>query len=152
MALDPVALGIRITQLRELRKLSLGTLAENAGGIANSYLSKLERGEVENPGLRTLSAIAQALGVTVADLLKPAESRRPSKGESLLAERADLERLMANLPPGLEDFLIEMRESGQPVPVATVRALAVAEFRGRRPQRKEDWRFLYEALGRSVRS
>lgn len=152
MSVDPTALGARITQFRELRGLSLGALAEQAGGMAKSYLAKLERGEVENPGLRTLSTIAHALDVTVADLLKPAEPVRRSRGEALLAEQAELERLIADLPPGLDAFLKQMEEEGRPVPAPTVRALALAEFRGRRPERSEDWRFLYDALVRSVRS
>ena len=151
MALDAAALGARISQLRELRRLSLGELAERADGMAKSYLAKLERGEVENPGLRTLSAIARALDVTVAELLKRAEPASGAEGKSLLAEQADLERLMSKLPPGLADFLREMEEAAEPVPAGTVRALALAEFRGRRPQRVEDWRFLYDALSRSVR-
>jgi transcriptional regulator with XRE-family HTH domain len=152
MAIDAAALGTRITQLRELRGLSIGALAEAAGGMAKSYLAKLERGEVENPGLKTLSAIARALDVTVADLVARAEPARGSEGEALLAEQADLERLMASWPPGLGDFLRQMADDGRPVPAGTVRALALAEFRGRRPERPEDWRFLYDALVRSVRS
>lgn len=151
MAVDAAALGARIAELRELRALSLGTLAELAGGMAKSYLAKLERGEVENPGLRTLSVIAHALGVTVADLLRPVEPARPVGGAALLDEQAELQRVMANLPPGLEDFLAEKSREGQPVPLATIRSLAFAEFRGRRPERTEDWRFLYDALVRSVR-
>lgn len=151
MAVDAVALGRRIAQLRQLRGLSLGGLAEQAGGIAKSYLAKLERGEVENPGLRTLAGVARALGVTVADLLQPVEPERGPAGTSLLSDEADLERLMANLPPGLKEFLEEMALSGQPIPAGTIRSLAFAEFRGRRPERVEDWRFLYDALVRSVR-
>ena len=151
MAVDAIALGARIAELRELRGLSLGALAEQAGGIAKSYLAKLERGEVENPGLRTLSAIARALGVTVADLLKPAEPPRKAKGAALLDQEAELRRVMAKLPPGLAEFLDEMEREGRPVPPRTVHALALAEFRGRRPERPEDWRFLYDALARSVR-
>ena len=151
MAVDAAALGARIAQLRELRGLSLGTLAEQAGGMAKSYLAKLERGEVENPGLRTLTAIARALGVTVADLLNPVESPRATEGEALLAEEASFGQLMENLPPGLQEFLDEMKAEGNPLPPGTIRSLALAEFRGRRPERLEDWRFLYDALGRSVR-
>ncbi len=152
MGVDAAALGARITQLRELRGLSLGALAERSGRIAKSYLAKLERGEVENPGLRTLSAIARALDVTVADLLTPVEPPRTRECEVLLAEQAELERLKANLPPGLGEFLKQMEDEGRPVPAPTVRALALAEFRGRRPERLEDWRFLYDALVRSFRS
>lgn len=152
MAIDPAALGNRISSLREIQSLSLGALAEKAGGIAKSYLAKLERGEVENPGLRTLSGIANALDVTVADLLGSAEEVGGREGRELLAEHAELQRVMENLPAGLGDFLEKMEKGGTPVPATTVRALAFAEFRGRRPERPEDWRFLYDALIRSVRS
>lgn len=152
MAVDVVALGARIAQLRELRGMSLGALAEAADGMAKSYLAKLERGEVENPGLRTLSSIARALNVTVADLLQKAEPERGHEGETLLVEQAEFERLLANLPPGLKDFLDRMAEERKPVPPETVRALAAVQFRGRRPERAEDWRFLYDAMVRSIRS
>lgn len=152
MALDVRALGARIGELRDLRALSLGALAEAAGGMAKSYLAKLERGEVENPGLKTLSAIARALDVTVADLLQPVEPPRGTKGTALLADRDNYEQIVANLPSGLSEFLAEMSEAGSSVPPATVRALAMAEFRGRRPERPSDWRFLYDALERSISS
>src|SRR5690242_3368452 len=128
MTVDVRALGARIFRLRELRGISLGALAEAAGGLAKSYLAKIEKGEVENPGLRTLSAIAQALDVTIGDLLEPAEPVRGSEGDALLAEKAEFERLMANLPPGLADFLQQMAAERRSVPPETVRTLALAEF------------------------
>ena len=151
-SINPVALGARIGQMRELRGLSLGALAEQADGLAKSYLAKLERGEVENPGLRTLSAIARALDVTVADLLPPAPLVVGSARETLLADQADLSRVLADLPDGLGDFVRLMEEKGQAIPAQTIRALALAEFRGRRPQKIEDWQFLYDAFRRSARS
>ena len=150
MAVDVTALGARIAQLRELRGLSLGALAEAAGGMAKSYLAKLEKGEVENPGLKTLSAIARGLAVTVADLLEPAEAARAPAGEALLAEQAEFQQLMANLPPGLREFLDEMAAAREPVPPDMVRALAAVQFRGRRPERSRDWRWLYDAMIRSI--
>jgi transcriptional regulator with XRE-family HTH domain len=152
VAIDPIALGHRITELRELRGLSVSALADAADDLAKSYLAKLERGEVENPGLRTLSAIARALDVTVADLLKPAESAGGASGKALLARHADLQRLTRDLPPGLSEFLAQMKAEKQAVPAATVAALARVEFRGKRPRTAADWRFLYDALERSVKS
>ena len=87
----------------------------------------------------------------MADLLKPAKPARKRNGSALLDEDADLRRLMENLPAGLREFLDEEERAGQPVPAPTIRALALAEFRGRRPERPDDWRFLYDALRRSVR-
>jgi transcriptional regulator with XRE-family HTH domain len=151
MAIDVRMLGARIGQLRELQGLSLGALAEAAGGMAKSYLSKIERGEVENPGLKTLSAIARALDVTVADLLAPAgSSSRGPAGEALLAEDVKYKEITSNLPPGLPEYLQEMKEKGQPVPPEIVKALALVQFRGKRPQRPGDWRFLHDAMMRSI--
>ena len=151
MAVDVTVLGARIAQLRELRGLSLGALADAAGGMAKSYLAKLEKGEVENPGLRTLSAIARALGVTVADLLELAEPQRRADGAALLAEESEFQQIMANLPPGLREFLDEMAAEREPVPPEMVRALAAVQVRGRRPERSRDWRWLYDAMIRSTR-
>jgi transcriptional regulator with XRE-family HTH domain len=152
VTLDLKSLGARITRLRELRGLSLGALAEAAGGMAKSYLARIERGEVESPGLRLLSAIAGALGVTVADLLAPAEQGRGATGEALLEQLNDFDQVMATLPPGLEEFINRMAAERNPLPPDAIRALALAQFRGRRPHTHEDWRFLYDALLRSIRS
>lgn len=151
--IDVQALGARIEQLRTLRAMSLGDLATAAGGMAKSYLAKLERGEVDNPGLRTLSGIARALGVTVADLLQPPEAESLSAGADSASDAAlaqQLARVVANIPDELREFLKEMSALGSPVPADAVRSLALAQFRGRRPETRDDWRFLYHAIQRSV--
>jgi transcriptional regulator with XRE-family HTH domain len=151
MAVDVQALGARIGQLREVKGLSLGALADAAGGMAKSYLAKIERGEVENPGLKTLVAISRALEVTVADLLVPAGSMvRGAAGEALLAENARYEEVTSNLPPGLGEYLEGMRNAGRSVPPEIVRALALVQFRGKRPEKPDDWRFLHDAMMRSI--
>jgi transcriptional regulator with XRE-family HTH domain len=149
MALDTLALGARITRFRDLRGLSLSALADEAG-LAKSYLAKLEKGEVENPGLRTLSGIARGLGVTVADLLAPAETAPRAGRKTMLAEDAAFSKVLEELPEGLKDFLKSMEEAGQPLTADTVRALAGVQYRGKRPKSLEDWRFLYDAIRRSV--
>lgn len=149
MGLDVVALGARIAHFRDLRGMSLSALAD-AGGLAKSYLAKLENGEVENPGLKTVSNIARALDVTVADLLARAEHPRSSTRKSVLAESAAFDVIMANLPEGLEEFLDSMKADSQPVPADMVRILASVRFRGKRPKRADDWRFLYDAMRRSI--
>jgi transcriptional regulator with XRE-family HTH domain len=151
MAIDVRVLGARIGQLRGLQGLSLGALAEAAGGMAKSYLAKIERGEVDNPGLKTLSAIARALDVTVADLLDPAGSTpRGSAGDALLAEDVKYEQITANLPPGLAEYLEDQKNNSRPVPPEIVKALALVQFRGKRPEKADDWRFLHDAMMRSI--
>ena len=151
MPIDVGVLGARIAQLRGLKGVSLGALADAAGGMAKSYLAKIERGEVENPGLKTLSAIARALDVTVADLLAPAgSSPRGPNGEALLAEDVRFQQITSNLPPGLAEYLQGMKTEGRPVPPEMVKALALVQFRGKRPEKPEDWRFLHDAMMRSI--
>jgi transcriptional regulator with XRE-family HTH domain len=147
--LDLPGLGTRIRELRELREASLTQLAERAG-IAKSYLAKVERGEVDNPGLKTLSAIAQALEVTVADLIRPSQTSSPEAGSTRLSEAEEYRRLLEGAPASLQQFVAQKANEGDRLSARDVRALAYAEFRGRRPQTAEDWSFLYHALKRSV--
>jgi transcriptional regulator with XRE-family HTH domain len=60
--------GQRIKQLRDQRKWSQLKLAHEAG-IALNTISRLERGEVADPSLSTLEALADAFGVTTAELV-----------------------------------------------------------------------------------
>lgn len=149
MALDVAALGAKIARFRDLRGMSMSALAE-AADLAKSYLAKLEKGDVENPGLRTLSGIARALDVTVADLLAPAESAPRAERKSMLADSAAFSRILKELPEGLKEFVKAMDSAGKPVPPDMIRALALVQYRGKRPQSPDDWRFLYDAIRRSV--
>jgi transcriptional regulator with XRE-family HTH domain len=65
------ALGKAIRELRQKQGASLKTLAGRAG-ITLNMLSLIERGE-GNPTWATVSEIAKALGVSVAELAKQAE-------------------------------------------------------------------------------
>jgi transcriptional regulator with XRE-family HTH domain len=60
--------GKNIRRLRKACGMTQEQLADEAG-MATRYLSGVERGE-ENPTLRFLAKIADALGTTPADLLK----------------------------------------------------------------------------------
>lgn len=126
--------------------MSLSATAGEAG-IAKSYLAKLERGEVENPGLKTLDGVARALGVTLADLLAPkaAATDRPPENEV-----EELERLIATMSPSLREFLSALEKREGKLPVDVVRSLASVQFRGRRPETADDWSLLYLALKKST--
>jgi transcriptional regulator with XRE-family HTH domain len=60
--------GQRIAALRKAQGLTQLRLAHRTG-IALNTISRLERGENENPELNTLLAIAAALSVPVGELL-----------------------------------------------------------------------------------
>jgi transcriptional regulator with XRE-family HTH domain len=61
------AIGLRIRELRQLRGLTLQTLAE-ASGLSTSMLSLVERGRAA-PSIGSLIVIASSLGVTMTDLI-----------------------------------------------------------------------------------
>lgn len=58
----------RLKELRKLRALSQQELAE-AAGIGRATLSRIERGETGAHG-RTLRRLAEALGVSVEELVR----------------------------------------------------------------------------------
>ncbi|MBI1820163.1 MAG: helix-turn-helix transcriptional regulator [Nitrospirae bacterium] len=60
-------LGKRIKQIRKTVKLTQGKLAEEVN-LSVEYISRLERGVAE-PSFKTLQILAEALNVTVKDLL-----------------------------------------------------------------------------------
>lgn len=65
------SLGAAIRRVRDERDLKQLTVAEDAG-ITVAHLSKIETGKV-NPTWSTVTAIARALGVTLAELAERAE-------------------------------------------------------------------------------
>jgi transcriptional regulator with XRE-family HTH domain len=78
----------RLRELREAKGLSRDQLAVNAGTSSQS-IAKLEQG-TRSPSLELAWRVAQALGCTLDDLVKPPTSRevgqpvprgRPRKGE-----------------------------------------------------------------------
>jgi transcriptional regulator with XRE-family HTH domain len=58
-----------VKRLRETKGLSQEKLARLAD-VANNTLIKMETGENKNPTLETLKKVAQALGVSVDELIK----------------------------------------------------------------------------------
>jgi len=61
-------LGVALRRMREARGLSLDVVGKKSG-TGFSYVGRVERGEVQSPGLLAVLRICQALGVTVQDLL-----------------------------------------------------------------------------------
>jgi len=68
MAPTPKQMGKRLKRLRQARDMSQAALAKNAG-LTREYVNKLEAGK-QDPSLTTISALAKALGVSVAALFE----------------------------------------------------------------------------------
>lgn len=148
MPIDPGEVGKRLIELRELSGESLSAVAARAG-VAKSYLLKLEKGEVPNPGLNTLDAVAKALAVTLGDLI--ADSQQNVEISPARQRLRVHEKLRKALPPGLADFIVDWESSsGQRMPTDIVHSLASIQFRGKKPTTPQDWRFVYDAVARTI--
>ncbi len=111
----------------------LADLAREAS-VAKGYLWEILRSEKEKrPSAQTLYAIAVALGTTVADLLG-----RTTELGSIVGEE--------KIPETLREFATETN-----LPEEDIRMLAAIHFRNEQPKSKDDWRFLWESIRRSVR-
>ena len=122
---DLEGLGGRLKRFRSDADLSLSALAAKAN-VSKGYLHRLESGAPDvRPSGKTLYALAEALGVTMSDLL----------GRKLLAPA------QSKVPVALEQFA---QEAG--LPESDVQMLASIEFRGEAPKTKERWRYIYTAI------
>ncbi len=123
---DFEGIGERLRRFRDDAGLSLTALAGKAG-VSKSYLHRLESGTVgaPRPSGKTLYALAEALGVTMSDLL----------GRKLLVQNS------TEVPEALRAFAEE-----EDLPESDVRMLASIEFRGEQPRTVERWRYIYNAI------
>jgi transcriptional regulator with XRE-family HTH domain len=122
---EAAALARKVRAYRADRGLSLSALA-TAAGLSKSYISAIEHGEAPRPSGQTLYAIAEALGVTMSDLL----------GRKLLSEPTSQEP-----PPSLLELADELG-----LPETDVSMLASINFRGGQPRTKERWAHIYSAI------
>ena len=74
-AATEVDVGERLRAIRQLRRCTLRTVAERSG-LSESFLSQVERGR-SNASIGSLRRIADAIGVSVADLFEPNGPPRP---------------------------------------------------------------------------
>jgi transcriptional regulator with XRE-family HTH domain len=120
-------IGARIAHFRTEMGLSLSELAALAS-VSKSYLSTVEKGSGSRPGATVLHKIAQALGVTLADLVGRQVAMDPS-----------------NIPAELRQFA-----SDRNLPQRDIDMLAGIAFRGDVPKTKERWAFIYDAIKNSA--
>ena len=109
-----------------------------AADVSKGYIFSLEAGEQENPSLGVMLKIADALGVTIADLVNAPVTTRAAPAA-------------VEVPESLKRFAARRRRAGQPVTHEEMEMLMAIQLRGRRPESVTDWEFLYEAIRRTVR-
>jgi transcriptional regulator with XRE-family HTH domain len=130
MPRDAQRVGRNIRAERERGGLSLAQLS-SASGISKAHLVRLEKGG-GNPSLEILGRIAEALEVTIADLVG---------GPKLTYSAASDE----DVPASLKAFASEADLSDD-----QVLTLASIRFRDHeRPRSSQRWRFIYDSLNLS---
>jgi transcriptional regulator with XRE-family HTH domain len=128
-----MALADQIRKHRIEQGLSLSELARRSK-ISKGYLSQLENKILgPRPSADILYSIAFALGTSIGILLEK--------------EDAEINGDSTDIPEGLRNFA-----STEQLSEEEIRMLARIEFRGNRPSTDDDWKFLYEAIKRSVHS
>jgi transcriptional regulator with XRE-family HTH domain len=126
MPMEMQRVGEKIREERQKAGLSLAQLSA-ATGVSKAHLVRLET-KPSNPSLEILHRIADALEITVADLLgQPKLSYEPEDDD---------------LSPSLRAFADEAKLSQ-----SEIRTLASIKFRGGdRPRSVRRWRYIYDSL------
>jgi transcriptional regulator with XRE-family HTH domain len=126
MAFDPRALGRRVREEREKAGMSLAQLAE-AAGLTKAYLVRLEN-QAGNPSVEVVAQIAEALDLTVADLV----------GGPVIRYVGDESDVSASLRAFADHAKLSSSD---------VAMLASIKWRdGDQPQTVERWQYVYRSL------
>lgn len=123
--------GPNIRRFREEAGISLSELATRAN-VSKGYLSAIENEDPDNPKRpsgQSLLRIAEALGVTIADILG--------------------DHTASTEPPTISPSLREFAER-EGLPESDIHMLAQIEFRGEQPKTPDAWSFLYRAIKAST--
>jgi transcriptional regulator with XRE-family HTH domain len=64
-----MTLGEKIKQLRKAADFSMRELAIKSG-LSPEYISRLESGDIESPGLETLRSISKTLGIDLNEVVQ----------------------------------------------------------------------------------
>jgi len=130
--------GERIRTLRMEKGLTLPALAERAE-LSKGLLSKLENDEDSNPSVGTLYKIAEALDVTISDIME--------------TERVQLKRVVPEQQPVWQkELMAYLRAQGKEPDPEILTAMYV--LRNRKAAKKTDvewWKFLYLSIENSFK-
>lgn len=126
MAFDPKELGRRVREARIKAGLSIAQLAALAG-LTKAYLVRLEN-QAANPSMDVVSRIAEALDLTIADLV----------GGPVIRFVGD----DADVPPSLRAFADQSKLTSSEVTM-----LASIKWRqGEQPRTAERWQYVFRSL------
>lgn len=129
-------LGPKIRALRTERQITLPELAKRAD-LSKGLLSKLENEPESNPSITTLFRIAEAFGITVADILE--------------SEQAQIKRIVPDeKPEWLEGLVSFLKTKGKEPDPSILEAMYV--LRNRKADFTNDldhWKFVYQSIEKS---
>jgi transcriptional regulator with XRE-family HTH domain len=125
--------GEYIKKFRELRGITLPDLAARAG-VSKAFLWEIESGKSRRPGAEVLFKIAEALEVTIAQLL----GKPPEREAQALIE--------PEINAGLRAFINERKLQGRPLEPEEIKSLSFVQLKGGRPTTKEQWALVYGML------
>ena len=128
-----MTIGQQIREKRREKTFTLKDLAE-ATGLSVTYLSDVERDRT-TPSLKTLARVAEGLKLSTTDLIH---------GVDWLGEITE-----ESLPPGLRE-LKDDEVWGAQLDEEWIRMLLRVNYRGKRPQTKEDWLEVFLPLRRII--
>jgi transcriptional regulator with XRE-family HTH domain len=130
-----MSLARKLKDARDAAGLTLEELAQRAE-VSKTYLWELEKDEAgeKKPSAEVLLRIANALSVTLADLLG--------------LPTVKVKERKAVINPSLLEFKERMAKLGTPLTEQDVQELAAMSFRGGRPRSADEWHELYFALER----
>jgi transcriptional regulator with XRE-family HTH domain len=133
-----MSLAQRLREARESAGLTLDELAAKAE-ISKTYLWELEKDESgeKKPSAEILLRIANALSITIAELMGLPTVRMK-------------ERQVA-LSKSLQEFKERMKQLRTPLSDQDIQELATMSFRGGRPRTVDEWHELYLTLERLAR-
>lgn len=124
--IGPTAIGRRVREEREKAGLSLAQLAARSG-LTKAYLVRLEN-QAANPSIEVLGRIAEALDLTIADLV----------GGPVIRYVGDEEEVPASLRAFAEQAHLSTSD---------LTMLASIRWReGERPQTVDRWEYVYHSL------
>ena len=124
--MDGNGIGDRLKEYRKGLGMSQADLARKSG-VSAPYVSELESGLGKRPSGEILLRLANALEVTIADLL--GQDIRPGDGD----------------PPVPDSSLLEFAKERR-LPRSDVEMLASIRFRGDPPRTSRRWAMIYDTI------
>jgi transcriptional regulator with XRE-family HTH domain len=142
---DASGFGARLRRARADRDLTLREVSERSG-VSIPYLSDLERGVLENPTLDTLKKVAEALDISLNQLLGVDDQERSASYPKPLEAFALSDHFQQAISEQSKRDRMPIEELRQ----QWLRALAGLRINDRTPRDQSDYLFIFEATRRAL--